>query len=146
MTKAHRSHPCSQTKNNAHRLRTYCIPWTKTTRPSYLTRSKSTITQLIMWKVHVTHDREHNYHDSLYSVEVAQLYSQVGDSITHRWLRVSILPNVHFLRCTARRSPHNCSQHFPARKTSTLRFQRCGLHHSTESPSCAKVRITPSIT
>jgi hypothetical protein len=31
-------------------------------------------TQLIMWKVHATHDREHGYHDSLHSVEVAQLY------------------------------------------------------------------------
>jgi hypothetical protein len=31
--------------------------------------------------VHVAHDREHDYHDSLYSVEVAQLYPQVGDFI-----------------------------------------------------------------
>ncbi len=85
--------------------------------------------------------------------EVAQLYPQVGDSITRRWLRVSILPIIHLLRCTARRSPHSFSQLFPARKTSTLRFHRCeshilqkpplvpslGLHHP--SP---KVGITPS--
>jgi hypothetical protein len=30
--------------------------------------------QLIMWKVHASHDHEHDYHDSLHSVEVAQLY------------------------------------------------------------------------
>jgi hypothetical protein len=61
-------------------------------------------------------------------------------------LEVSILPNVHFLWCTARRSPHSLSQHFPARKTSALNFHRCGLHHSTKYPSCAKARTTPSIT
>jgi hypothetical protein len=38
-------------------------------------------TPLIMWKVHVAHDREHGYHDSLHSAEVAQLYPQVGDFI-----------------------------------------------------------------
>jgi hypothetical protein len=32
-------------------------------------------------KGHVAHDREHDYHDSLHSVEVAQLYPQVGDFI-----------------------------------------------------------------
>jgi hypothetical protein len=61
-------------------------------------------------------------------------------------LEVSILPNVHFLWCTARRSPHSLSQCFPARKTSTLTFHHYGLHHPTEAPSHAKVRITPSIT
>jgi hypothetical protein len=45
------------------------------------TRSYPTITQLIMWKVHVAHNREHGYQDSLHSVEIAQLYPQVGDSI-----------------------------------------------------------------
>jgi hypothetical protein len=34
-----------------------------------------------MWKVHVARDREHDYHDSLHSVAVAQLYPQVGDFI-----------------------------------------------------------------
>jgi hypothetical protein len=106
-----------------------------------------------MWKVHVAHDREHGYHDSLHSTEVAQFYPQVGDSITRRWLRLSILPIIHFFRCMARRSPHSFSQIFPARKTSTLKFHcygshilqklplvpRLGLHHP--SP---KVRITPS--
>jgi hypothetical protein len=106
-----------------------------------------------VWKVHVAHDREHGYHDSLHSTEDAQLYPQVGDSITRQWLRVSILPIIHFLRCTARRSQHSFSHHFPAHKTSTLRFHRCvshilqnphlvprlGLHHP--SP---KVGITPS--
>jgi hypothetical protein len=34
-----------------------------------------------MWKVHVAHDHEHGYHDSLHSAGVAQLYPQVGDFI-----------------------------------------------------------------
>jgi hypothetical protein len=38
-------------------------------------------TQLIVWKVYGGHDREHGYHDSLHSAEVAQLYPQVGDFI-----------------------------------------------------------------
>jgi hypothetical protein len=106
-----------------------------------------------VWKVHVAHDREHGYHDSLHSAEVAQLYPQVGDSITHRWLRVSILSIIHFLRCTARRSPHSFSQLFPARKTSTLRFHHCGSHILQKPPlvprlglhhPSPKVRITPS--
>jgi hypothetical protein len=41
-------------------------------------------------------------------------------------LKVSILPNVHFLLCTARRSPHSFSQRFSACKIFTLRFYRCG--------------------
>jgi hypothetical protein len=90
--------------------------------------NQPTISQLIMWKVHVTHDREHDYHDSLQSIEVAQLYPQVGDSVTRRWLTVSILPNIHFLRCTARGSPHSLSQCFPARKIFTLRFHHCRSH------------------
>jgi hypothetical protein len=32
-------------------------------------------------KVHVAHDREHSYHESLHSAEVAQLYPRVGDFI-----------------------------------------------------------------
>jgi hypothetical protein len=38
-------------------------------------------TPLIVWKVHVAHDREHGYHDSVHSAEVAQLYPQIGDFI-----------------------------------------------------------------
>jgi hypothetical protein len=41
----------------------------------------TTITQLIVWKVHVAHNYEHGYHDSLHSVEIAQLYPRVGDFI-----------------------------------------------------------------
>jgi hypothetical protein len=37
--------------------------------------------QLIVWKVHVSHDHEHGYNDSLDSADVAQLYPQVGDFI-----------------------------------------------------------------
>jgi hypothetical protein len=47
--------------------------WTVLTKP-----------QLIVWKVHATHKRKHGYHDSLHSAEVAQLYIQVGDSITRQ--------------------------------------------------------------
>jgi hypothetical protein len=43
-------------------------------------------------------------------------------------LKVSILPNVRFLWCTARRSPHSFSQCFLARKIFTLRFYHCGSH------------------
>jgi hypothetical protein len=108
--------------------------------------------QLIVWKVLVTHDREHGYHDNLHSVEVAQLYPQVSDFITHRWLRVSILPIIHFLRCMAKRSPHSFSQLFLARKTSTLRFYHCGSHILQKPPlvprlglhhPSPKVEITP---
>jgi hypothetical protein len=106
-----------------------------------------------VWKVHIAHDREHGYHDSLHSAEIAQLYPHVGDSITRRWLRVSILPIIHFLRCVARRSPHSFSQHFSSRKTSTLRFHRCGSHILQKPPlvprlglhhPSPKVGITPS--
>jgi hypothetical protein len=106
-----------------------------------------------VWKIHVAHDREHDYHDNLHSAKVAQLYPQVGDSITRRWLRVSILSIIHFLRCMGRRSPHSFSQHFQARKTSTLRFQRCGSHILQKCPlvprlglhhPSPKVGITPS--
>jgi hypothetical protein len=45
------------------------------------TESKPTISQLIVWKVHVAHDCEDGYHDSLHPVEVVQLYPQVGDFI-----------------------------------------------------------------
>jgi hypothetical protein len=43
-------------------------------------------------------------------------------------LKVSILPNIHFLWCTDRRSPHSFSQRFPACKIFILRFHRCGGH------------------
>jgi hypothetical protein len=110
--------------------------------------NQPTISQLIVWKVHGAHDHEYNYHDSLHSVEVAQLYPQVGDSITHQWLRVSILPNVHFLRCTVRtrRSPQSLSQRFLAHKTFTLRFHRCGSHILQRPPLVPRLgdKHTPS--
>jgi hypothetical protein len=121
------------------------------TRPT--TSNPNQKSQLIVWKVHVAHDREHGYHDSLHSTEFAQLYPQVGDSITPWWLRVSILPIIHFLRCTARRSPHSFSQLFPTHKTSTLTFHHCGSHILQKPPlvprlglhhPSPKVVITPS--
>jgi hypothetical protein len=56
-------------------------PSSETNQTQYTTRPKPTISELIVWKVHAAHDREHGYHDSLHSVEVAQLYPQVGDFI-----------------------------------------------------------------
>jgi hypothetical protein len=106
-----------------------------------------------VWKVHVAHDREHGYHNSLHSADVAQLYPQVGDSITRRWLRVPILLIIHFLRCMVRRSPHSFSHIFLAHKTSTLRFHHCGSHILQKLPlvpklglhhPSPKVGITPS--
>jgi hypothetical protein len=134
------SHTCSQNRSTLISIPPVAKPRTMHTgftpaayhEPNQLdpvtNQIQTTITQLIVWKVHVAHDCEHSYHDSLHSVEVAQLYPQVGDSITHQWLRVSILPNVHFLRCTARRSSQSLSQRFPACKTFTLRFHRCTSH------------------
>jgi hypothetical protein len=110
--KAHMSHPCSHNQTEL----TCLTPVVKTIQTQHLTRPKPTIPPLIMWKVHIAHDCEHGYHDSLHSAEVAQFYPQVGDSITCRWLRVSILPIIHFLRCMVRISPHSFSQIFPARK------------------------------
>jgi hypothetical protein len=106
-----------------------------------------------VWKVHVARDCEYDNLDNLHSAEVAQLYPQVSDFITRQWLRVSILPIIHFLRCMARRSPHSFSQIFPSRKTSTLRFHHCGSHILQKPPlvprlglhhPSPKVGITPS--
>jgi hypothetical protein len=117
------------------------------------TKNPNQKSQLIMWEVHVAHDREHNYHDSLHSTEVAQLYPQVSDSITRHWQRVSILPIIHLLGCMASRSPYSFSQLFPAHRTYTLRFHRCGSHILQKPPFVPrlglhhlppKVRITPS--
>jgi hypothetical protein len=49
-------------------------------------------------------------------------------SLLAKRLKVSILPNVHFLWCTAKRSPHSFSQRFLARKIFTLRFHHCRSH------------------
>jgi hypothetical protein len=46
-----------------------------------LDQTQTNHTQLIVWKVYVTRDREHGYNDSLHSAEIAQLYPQVGDFI-----------------------------------------------------------------
>ena len=63
------------------------------------------------------------------------------------------MPIIHFLRCMARRSPHSFSQIFLARKTSTLRFHRCGSHILQKPPLVPRlglhhpspnVGITPS--
>jgi predicted Zn-ribbon and HTH transcriptional regulator len=118
--KAHRSHPCSQNQTNPE------LDQTQTNHtPLIVSRTIMTVYTL---------QRLHNFTIRLVI------------SLLAKRLEVSILPNVHFLWCTTKRSPHSLSQRFPVCKTSTLRFHRCGLHHPTEAPSCAKARITPSIT
>jgi hypothetical protein len=61
-------------------------------------------------------------------------------------LKVSILPNVHFLWCTTWRSPHSFSQHFSARNIFTLRFHRCGSHILQRPPLMPRLgdKLTPS--
>jgi hypothetical protein len=108
------------------------------------TQTVPTKPKLIVWKVHAAHDHEHGYHDSWHSIEVAQLYPQDGDSITRRWLRVSILPNIHFLGSMARRSPHSPSQHFPARKIFTLRFLCCGSRILQRPPLVPRLGDKPT--
>jgi hypothetical protein len=46
-------------------------------------------------KVHVAHDREHAYHDSLHSTEFAQLYPQVGGFIASK-----VTKSLHFAQRT----------------------------------------------
>jgi hypothetical protein len=115
-------------------------------KPKQLDSNPTDPTQLIVWKVHVAHDREHDYHDSLHSTKVAQLYPQVGNSITRQRLRVSILPNVNFLMCTAKRSPQSLSHRFPTCKTFTLRFHHCGSHILQRPPLVPRLgdKRTPS--
>jgi hypothetical protein len=82
--------------------------------------------QLTVWKVNValtvstaimivyTLQRLHNFTHRLVISSLA------------KWLKVSILPNVHFHWSTPRRSPQSFSERFPARKIFTLRLHRCG--------------------
>jgi hypothetical protein len=89
------------------------------------TRTIPTKPQLIVWKVQPL---------MTMSTAIMTVYSlQRLHNFTHRLvisslakrLKVSILPNVHFLWCTVRRSPHSLSQRFSARKIFTLRFHCC---------------------
>jgi hypothetical protein len=59
-------------------------------------------------------------------------------------LEVSILPNVHFLWCTARRSPHSFSNRFPAHKIFTLRFHRYRSHILQRPPLVSKLGDKPT--
>jgi hypothetical protein len=73
-------------------------------------------------------------------------------NFTHRWvisslakrLKVSILPNVHFLCCTARRSPHSFSQYFSARKIFTLSFHHCRRYILQRSPLMLRLEDKPT--
>jgi hypothetical protein len=59
-------------------------------------------------------------------------------------LKVSILPNVHFLWCMARRSPYSFSQHFSARKIFTLRFHHYGSHILQRPPLVPRLGDKPT--
>jgi hypothetical protein len=89
------------------------------------------------------------------STDIMTVYTlQTLHNFTHRLvisslakrLKVSILPNVHFLSCTARRSPHSFSQRLPARKILTLRFHCCGSHILQRLPLVPSLgdKLTPS--
>jgi hypothetical protein len=128
-----RSHPYSQNQTEL----TGLTPVAKTIQTQLLTRPKTTITLMTVSTTIMTVYTLQRLHNITHRLVISSLAKR---------LEVSILPNVHFLWCTARRSPQSFTQRFPTRKTSTLKFHRCRLHHPTEDPSCAKARITPSIT
>jgi hypothetical protein len=81
-TKAHRSYPCSKNHDNAHKQPPIAYPKPNQRDQDKPNQNQHNHTQLIVWKIHVAHHYEHDYHDSLHSTEVAQLYPQVGDFIT----------------------------------------------------------------
>jgi hypothetical protein len=110
------------------------------------TQTVPTKPQLIMWKVHAAHDHEHGYHDSLHSAEIARVTHKLVISSLAKRLKVFILPNVHFLWCMTRRSPHSLSQRFPARKILKLRFHRCGSRILQRPPLVPRLgdKLTPS--
>jgi hypothetical protein len=68
------------TVTKGHRL-TGLTPAAEINQNPALDQTQANNTPLIVWKVHVANDREHDCHDSLHSVEVAQLYPHVGDFI-----------------------------------------------------------------
>jgi hypothetical protein len=89
------------------------------------------------------------YHSAITTIYTLQRLH----NITHRLvisslakrLKDSILPNVHFLSCTARRSPHSLLQHFLAHKIFTLRFHHCGSRIVQRPPLVLKLgdKLTP---
>jgi hypothetical protein len=68
----------------------------------------------------------------------------VISSLTKR-LKVSILPNVHFLWCTAKRSPKSFSHHFSACKIFTLRFHCCESHILQRPPLVPRLADKPTL-
>jgi hypothetical protein len=76
---------CSQVSTSS-------IPRPKPTRPSYPNQIQPSKSQLIVWKVHVAHDREHGCQDSLYSAVVVQLYPYDG--------HLSVTKSLHFAQHT----------------------------------------------
>jgi hypothetical protein len=99
---------------------------------------------LIMWKVHVAHDHEHGCHDSYTLQRLHNFIHRLVISSLAKWLKVSILPNVHILWCMARRSPHSFLQCFPAHKIFTLRFHRCESHILQRHPLVPRLGDKPT--
>jgi hypothetical protein len=67
----------------------------------------------------------------------------VISSLANR-LKVSISPNVHYLSCMVKRSPHSLSQRFLARKIFTLRFHRSGSHILQRLPLVPRLEDKPT--
>jgi hypothetical protein len=59
-------------------------------------------------------------------------------------LKISILPNVDFLWCMTRRSPHSFLQHFLAHKIFTLRFHCYGSHILHRPPLVPRIEDKPT--
>ena len=125
MTNAHKHPTCSQNMHPGFTPAAYHNPdrldptqtRLPTRNPNYSSeRSMSLMTMSTAIMTVYTLQRLHNF---TYRLVISSLAKQ---------LKVSIFPYVHFLWCTARRSPHSFSQHFPACKISTLRFHHCGCH------------------
>jgi hypothetical protein len=132
MTNAHKHPTCSQNMHTGFAHAAYHNPDqldpTQTIPTKLCERSMSLMTMSTAIMTVYILQRLHNFTHRL-----------VISSLAKR-LKVSILVNVHFLWCTARRSPHSFSQYYPARKTSTLRFHRYGSHIQQKPPSCAMDR------
>jgi hypothetical protein len=88
------------------------------------------------------------------STAIMTVYTlQMLHNFTHRlvisslakWLKVSILPNVHFLWCTARRSPQSFWQRFPAHKIFRLRFHHCGICIQKRPPLVPRLGDKPTL-
>jgi hypothetical protein len=110
---------------------------TNPTQPNPTNRGKGPCPLMIVSMAITTVDTLQRLHNFTHRLVISSLAKQ---------LKVFNLPNVHFLCCTTRRSPHSFSQRFPARKIFTLRFHHCGSHFLRRPPLVARLgdKSTPS--